>query len=116
MLPEDKDAAYLWDIRQAAQEILEFAGEMDCKEFEQNKMARYAVERQLLVIGEAAKNISSEFKQKNSQIPWLAIIGQRNIIAHEYGEILVERIWRVVREHIPELIKQIDPLIPDLPE
>ncbi len=34
----------------------------------------------------------------------------------EDGEMLEERIWRVVKDHIPELLKQIEPFIPDIPE
>ncbi|MBW8015210.1 MAG: DUF86 domain-containing protein [Planctomycetes bacterium] len=75
------------------------------------KVTRYAVERQILVIGEAANKISDSFKEENPQIPWSAIIAQRNIIAHEYGEILVDRIWLLTREHLPELIKQIERFI-----
>lgn len=64
-----------------------------------------------MVVGEAANKISDSLKEKNPQIPWSAIIAQRNIIAHEYGEILVERIWLLMHEHIPELVRQIEPLI-----
>ncbi|MDH4201440.1 MAG: DUF86 domain-containing protein [Phycisphaerae bacterium] len=116
MLPEQRDAAYLWDILQAAQEITHFVENMIFYEFENNKMARYAVERQLLVIGEAANHISESFKTEHSHIPWKSIIAQRNILAHEYGEILVERIWVVATEKIPELISDIAPLVPTPPQ
>ena len=92
MQPEQRDAALLWDMRQAAKEIREFIQSMNFQEFESNKVVRYAVERQILVIGEAAKQISSALKNANTQIPWNLIVGQRNILAHEYGEILTERI------------------------
>jgi uncharacterized protein with HEPN domain len=46
-------------------------------------MMRYAVERQILVIGEAARKISEKLKQANPDIPWKAIVAQRNILAHE---------------------------------
>lgn len=116
MLPERKDAALLWDIRRAAEDILEFVKGMKLHQFESNKVVRYAVERQILVIGEAARNISDSLKEKHPEIPWRAIIGQRNIIAHEYGDILIERIWLLAVEHIPEILKQIEPLIPASPE
>jgi uncharacterized protein with HEPN domain len=45
-----------------------------------------------------------------------AIIGQHNILAHEYGEVLVERIWRVSTVFVPELIELLTPLIPKPPE
>lgn len=113
MQPEEKDLALLWDMRNAAQEIIEFVGELDYQRFESSKIVRYAVERQILVIGEAAKRVSAKLKKENPHIPWDAIVGQRNLLAHEYGEILVERIWRVATERIPQLIRQLDALIPE---
>ncbi len=77
-------------------------------EFERNKLIRFAVERQILVIGEAAKHLSEEFIGNNTQVPWRKIIALRNIIAHEYGEILVERIWLTATIHIPELLRNIN--------
>jgi len=116
MLPEEKDAALLWDMLKAAKEIVQFVEGVKYTEFQSNKMLRYAVERQVLVIGEAAKRISVVFKNIYPQIPWTAIVGQRNILAHEYGEVLIERIWRVSTVFVPELIKLLTPLIPKPPE
>jgi uncharacterized protein with HEPN domain len=116
MLPEAKDAALLWDMRRAALEIVGFVKDVTYERFQSNNMLRYAVERQILVIGEAAKNVSSKFKDTHPEILWSAIIAQRNILAHEYGEILVERIWRVATVFVPELIEQLSSLIPPSPK
>ncbi len=116
MQPEQRDAALLWDMREAACEIAQFIKSVSYEEFESNKVLRYAVERQILVIGEAAGHVSSPLRDAHPEIPWDSIVAQRNILAHEYGEILVERIWRVASERIPELIKLLDPLIPQPPE
>lgn len=116
MLPEEKDAALLWDMLKAATEIDQFVEGVKYTDFKSNKMLRYAVERQVLVIGEAAKRVSVAFKNSHPQIPWTAIVGQRNILAHEYGEVLIERIWRVSTVFVPELIKLLTPLIPKPPE
>ncbi len=116
MQPEERDVALLWDMREAACEIAQFVKGINYEEFRSNKVLRYAIERQMLVIGEAAGHVSSTFRDAHSEIPWHSIIAQRNILAHEYGEILVERIWRVASERIPELIKLLDPLIPQPPE
>jgi len=32
---------------------------------------------------------------------------QRNVLAHEYGEVLLERVWLVATRHIPELIQRL---------
>ena len=116
MRAEERDIAYLWDMRKAAREILEFTQGATYDRFVSQKTLHYAVERLLMVIGEAARKVSDAFKDAHPEIPWAGIIGQRNVLAHEYGEILLERIWRAVTERIPELIRLLDPLIPLEPE
>ena len=112
MQPDDRDIAFLWDILEAAKDIYNFVKNTNTKAFSNDKKTRYAVERQLLVIGEAAKRVSDSFKQKHQKIPWKSMVGLRNILAHEYGEILVERIWLISTENIPDLIEVLDPLVP----
>jgi len=112
MQPEDRDIAFLWDIFEAAKDIHDFVRETTFKEFSLDKKTRYAVERQLIVIGEAAQRISERYKEEHDEIPWKKMVGLRNILAHEYGEVLVERIWLIARENIPSLIDIIVPLIP----
>jgi uncharacterized protein with HEPN domain len=112
MQPEDRDIAFLWDIFEAAKDIHEFVRETTFQEFSLDKKTRYAVERQLLIIGEAAKRISESYKEKHDKIPWKKMVGLRNILAHEYGEVLVERIWLIATENIPSLIDILAPLVP----
>lgn len=112
MQPEDRDTAFLWDILEAAKDIHDFVRKMTLKEFSSDKKTRYAVERQLLVIGEAAKRVSESYKQKHNEIPWKSMVGLRNILAHEYGEVLVDRIWLIATENIPALIEILAPLVP----
>jgi uncharacterized protein with HEPN domain len=45
------------------------------------------------------------FRNAHPEIPWRQIIGQRNVLIHEYGEVKQERIWKTVRENIPQLIE-----------
>jgi uncharacterized protein with HEPN domain len=87
-------------IIHACLDIISFTENIDFEQFKNNKLVRFAVERQLLVIGEAANHLSEKFIRSRSDIPWRQIIGLRNIIAHDYGEILVERIWYTVQKHI----------------
>lgn len=66
-----------------------------------------------MVIGEAANHVSEEFREEHPEIPWIQIIGQRNVLAHEYGEILVERIWLAATKSVPELLEILNALILD---
>ena len=95
MLPESRDPAYLWDMLHAARDIRDFTAGVSFEQYMKNKMMQLAVERLLEVVGEAARNVSDAFKKAHPEIPWKQIIGQRNILIHEYGDIVQDRIWSV---------------------
>ena len=90
MRPQDRDVAYIWDMREAAKDISEFTAGINFDKFSANKVLYRAVERQLEIVGEAARHVSGEYQQKYPDIPWRQIIGLRNILAHEYGEVLLD--------------------------
>lgn len=113
MLPDEQAKAYLWDIRNAAREINSFMRGVKFHQFEKNKMFRYAVERQLHVIGEAAVHISPQFRKKHPEINWKRLVELRNVIAHEYGETLLNRIWTASTDGLTELIETLDGLLAD---
>lgn len=79
-------------------------------------MLQLAIERGLEIIGEAARNISLEFQLKHTEIPWKGIIGQRNVLAHEYGAIRPDLIWEVVSIDLPDLVSKLELLVPKKPQ
>jgi uncharacterized protein with HEPN domain len=115
MPPDARDPAYLWDMLDAALAIREFTGGTSFREYTDNKMMRSAVERQLEILGEAARRVSDAFKQRHPEIAWRQIVGLRNVLAHEYGDIRQERIWQIVSRDLPALIEQLKPLVPPRP-
>lgn len=114
MQPEDRDAAYLWDMREAAREVVEMTAGLSLVDFLANRMLMRATERSVEIIGEAARRVSNDFAAAHSEIPWRQIIGQRNILAHEYGQIDHELLFRTATEDIPGLIHHLEPLLPPL--
>ena len=108
---EERDQAYLWDILEAAKEITAFLKGVRYDDFVRSKMIRSAVERQLMIVGEAANHVSEEFQEKHPEIPWRQIIGQRNVLAHEYGDIKVERVWAAATINVPALLKALESLV-----
>ena len=111
MRPDDGDLAYLWDMREAAREALQFVDGSSYDTFVADMKLRRAVERDLEIIGEAANRVSPEFRQTHLEIPWVGIIGQRNVLAHEYGDIQLDRIWRVATNRLPQLIEALTALL-----
>jgi uncharacterized protein with HEPN domain len=114
MLPEDKDSAYLWDMLDAAQTAAQFTSGITIEKYLKDRKIQLAIERLFEIIGEAGNRVSSVFQKNHPEIPWRKIVGQRNVIAHEYGEIKQERIWTVVSSNIPELIEKLEPLVRSL--
>lgn len=116
MPPEDRDAAYVWDMLDAARTIQSFTIGVSLDDYLHDRKLQLAVERAIEIIGEAARLISPGLKAEHLDIPWSQIVAQRNVLAHEYGEIKQDRIWRVATGRIPELIGQLEPLLPPTPE
>lgn len=108
---EKRELSYLWDMRNAANEILEFMHGVKFSQFEKDKVKRYASERLLLIIGEAANHLSPQFRKKHPEIAWPVFIQFRNILAHEYGESLLTRVWLAATESAPQLLKDLNSLL-----
>ena len=113
---ERKDAAFLWDMLDASRAIGQFVAGRSFLDYTRDRMLRGAVERHIEIIGEAARNVSSSFREDHPEIPWTKIVAQRHVLAHEYGEVKHERIWAVVTIHIPELIGHLESLVPTPPK
>ncbi len=112
MSPDRDDHAFLWDMLTAAKAVVEFVQGRTLDEYVSNLMLRSAVERQVEIIGEAARRVSKQFQEVHPEIPWRPIQSQRHVLAHDYGEIKHDRLWRVADEHVPALIEMLEPLVP----
>jgi len=115
MQPDARDAAYLWDILDAAEDICKFTKDMDLDQYLRDRMTQAAVERKAGIIGEAARQISNSYKKTHPEVPWRKIIAQRNLLVHEYGDVIQERMWDFAVKFIPKLITLLAPLIPPIP-
>jgi uncharacterized protein with HEPN domain len=115
MQPEGRDIALLWDMREACRAVTQFIAGAKYSRFEQDKLIRSAVERQFLILGEAARQVSDEFRDGHPEIPWRGLVGLRNVLAHEYGEVLVERLWLFATQRVQELLPVLDALVPSEP-
>ncbi len=105
---------YIEDIWESIQRIEEYTHSIDKEEFLNNAQIQDAVVRRLEVIGEAVKNVPHGLKEKYQDIPWRRIAGMRDIVAHGYFGVRLDRIWRVIREDIPVLRNEIAKLREEL--
>ena len=57
----------------------------------------------LIIIGEAANQISDDFQEQHHNIPWSAMIGTRNIIVHGYDQVRLQIVWRILQRDLENL-------------
>ena len=105
---------FLEDILAAAAKVEKYTDGLSYDKFIDNDLVSDAVIKNILVIGEATKNISDEIRQLNPQIEWRKMAGMRDMIIHGYFSINYRIVWDVVKNKIPELKKQVEQLLQEL--
>lgn len=111
-MPRRSREAYLWDIADSCQAILEFVKNSSLSDFEGNRMLRRAVERELSIVGEAVSQSTRHFPDLEESIgPTRQIVGFRNRIVHEYAEVDTEIVWAIVQNEVPHLLENSEALL-----
>jgi uncharacterized protein with HEPN domain len=91
------------DILQAITFIREYIKDMDYNAFEADRKTQDAVIRNLEIIGEAARNVPDEVRDKAAEIEWYKIIALRNILIHEYFGVNLKIVWDVIQNKLDAL-------------
>lgn len=107
----ERDLVRCEDMRLHAERAARFLGGRSLDQFLDDEVVQAAVIRCVEVIGEAAKLVSDETRAREPGIPWRLVIGMRNVLAHDYGVVMPEKVYEVLTEHVPELLERLVPLI-----
>ena len=100
----DKDVQiFLQHILLSIESIATYTKNISKEDFLNSPQVQDAVMRQLEVLGEAVKNLHSEFKEKNPTIPWRSIAGMRDMLIHEYFGVDIGLVWNTVINDLPVL-------------
>ncbi len=95
------------DIKEAIERIESYTRDTKYQKFLKDTKTQDAVVRNLEIIGEAAKNISADFKRKKRDIEWKSIAGMRDKLIHKYFGVNLAIVWDVVKKKLPQLKNQI---------
>ena len=101
-----RDTKKLRDILDAI-EAIEAYSVSSYDEFLADTKTQDAILYNLIIMGEAANQISDEFQEQHCKIPWSAMIGTRNIIVHGYDQVKLQIVWEILQRDIESLKSEI---------
>lgn len=106
-MKQANDQTRLRHMLDASIEACEFISDVTFEEFRQNKLLVNAVVRSLEILGEAAAQISDEFKRCHPEIEWRVLVGMRNRLIHGYFDVDYRVVWQTVHENLPQFIEKV---------
>ncbi|MEL7068185.1 MAG: DUF86 domain-containing protein [Cyanobacteria bacterium J06581_3] len=107
----NRDEASILDMDTAAKRILSFSAGVSKQSLIENEEKQSAIVYQLIIIGEATKRLSMDFRNRHPDIPWKSTAAMRDVLAHQYDKINIQELWDVIHSDVPELIELLKPLI-----
>jgi len=110
------DAVYLGHIRDAISQIESYLKGVGEAEFLGTPLIQDGVIRQIQIIGEAAKRVSMDFRERTPSIPWADITGMRDKIVHDYMGVDLETVWETATRDVAALMSDLQKLAEDTAE
>ncbi|GAB1388552.1 MAG: hypothetical protein AMXMBFR78_03980 [Rubrivivax sp.] len=113
----DRDVRlYVEDMLEFCERALAYSRGFGLDALLQDRMRYDAILRNLELIGEAATRVGPNERALAPLIPWRAIIGTRNRVAHAYLGISTATVWDILSVELPSLRIALVDLLSRLPE
>ena len=110
MTPAEKK--YLADMLERARFLVRLAGERSLAEMPADRVLRSAVERELMVLGEALYLLHEASPQVAERIDrWREIIAMRHKLVHGYSRIDPRILQQVVENDLAPLVGQLEQML-----
>jgi uncharacterized protein with HEPN domain len=98
------DRALLIDMVEHTREVRVGLASTSREAFNANSLLRMGVAHTLQVIGEAARSLSNDARQRYPQIQWNRVVGMRHLLVHEYFRIDFDLVWDTATVSVPEML------------
>jgi len=95
-------------ILDAAREVIDFTRNREKSDLEKDRLLNLGAVRLLEIIGEAARGISQEFKDRHPGVAWKQMAGMRDRLIHGYYDVNLDVVWETISQDLPLLIEQLE--------
>ena len=107
----ESDNAWLFDMVKYARQALERVQGVSHDQFIADIDKQLAVTHLVMIVGEAAAQVSDEKRKEFAALPWGQIVNMRNRIVHHYFKTDLEKVWEVVENDLQVLIDTLEPYL-----
>lgn len=106
-----RDTAHVADIIESARIARACLTGVERDDFLRNVQLQDAVIRRIEIMGEAARRVSMQFRERHAEISWRKMIGMRNRLIHAFDLVELDLVWTTVQVNVPELLALLEPLV-----
>jgi uncharacterized protein with HEPN domain len=110
-----RDQVTLLDIAKSTRLVATFIQDVTKEAFLEDLKTQSSVLYQLIIMGEAVKRLSHEFRAQHPGVPWSLVAGMRDHLIHGYDIVDWDEVWKTATSDVPGLLVQIEPLLPTEP-
>jgi uncharacterized protein with HEPN domain len=104
------------DILEAIARIQDYVEGMSLEQFCADRKTLDAVERNFILLGEAAGQVPSHIRESFPTVPWRDMSDMRNYVVHQYWGIEPERTWETIHQDLPPLVPMLSEVLEEAPE
>lgn len=110
-----RDDSRVRHMLSALERIVAMSEKLDRLQLQMYEDATEIILFNLMVLGEAANNISKEFAEMNPEVDWRGVAGVRHKIVHDYADMDFDTIGDILLNDIPDLYQKIKAIAAELP-
>ena len=81
-------------------------------DLDEDDVLALALTHLLEILGEAAKGVSPETKERNPDLPWSQMAATRDRLIHGYFSVDLDIVWQIARHDLPPVVAALEAMTP----
>ena len=96
----------------AARRAVSLTADRARADLDEDDVLALALTHLLEILGEAAKGVSPETKERNPDLPWSQMAATRDRLIHGYFSVDLDIVWQIARHDLPPVVAALEAMTP----